>query len=244
MVVSADLTDSQFEEFQDLASTVAENNDVAIAIPIIVYKVAEGLIYAAITLETLRRAKNIQEALEGSEIGVFRSPFPESSENTDNNTGGGSPDDVDTGTKPFDLGEATRIKPESIPDGNDFLEDILDGQFEFPDVEEVGYYFLSIETNETLKDLIECSTPGKETRGRSRLYNTTGKRGFVGANEIFDSLDLSNVRPLTGSKFNGRIGELDDGRTVIVRDGNSAEDPKPTLEIQRGKSRTKFNFID
>lgn len=241
MVVSADLTDSQFEEFQDLASTVAENNDVAIAIPIIVYKVAEGLIYAAITLETLRRAKNIQEALEGSEIGVFRSPFPESSENTDNNTGGGSPDDVDTGTKPFDLGEATRIKPESIPDGNDFLERILDGQFEFPDVEESGSYFLSIETNPILSDLRESATLNNITSRGLREYREISG-GFERANEIFDSLDLENVRPLNNPRLEGRIGILSDGRKIIVRSDSTSAGP--TLEIQnaKGKIKDKFRF--
>ena len=30
-----------------------------------------------------------------------------------------------------------------IPNGNDFIEDVLNGQFEFPDAEEGGSYFLA-----------------------------------------------------------------------------------------------------
>ena len=52
-------------------------------------------------------------------------------------------EDVETGTELFDLGEATRIDPESLPKGNDFLNDIHDGNFEFPDVEESGSHFLA-----------------------------------------------------------------------------------------------------
>ena len=248
LVVSVDLTDSQFEEFQDLSDTVTERNDLVagIFIPIILYKTGEIILYSAFSVGALVSADNLRKALEESDTSIFRSPFPEPTGGTasDNNTGGSSPEQVDIGTEPFDLGETIRIDIETFPSGSQFLEDILDGQFEFPDVEEGGSYFLPAETNEIIKDLIDCSTLGNQTMGRSRLYNISGKGGFAGANAIFDSLNLSNVRPLNNSKFNGRIGELDDGRTVIVRDGNSADTPIPTLEIQRNRRRTKFNFVN
>ena len=60
-------------------------------------------------------------------------------------------------TPPFDLGEATRIDPESFPNANDFLDDILDGKFEFPtdDAEGVGSYFLPIESQVGVPDGID-----------------------------------------------------------------------------------------
>lgn len=77
------------------------------------------------------------------------------------------------------------------------------------------------------------------------LINRLG--GFEQANEVFDSLGLSDVKPLSNSDFNGRIGILEDGRKVIVRDGSKGEVGEkgtPTLEIQnsRGKSKDKFRF--
>ena len=149
---------------------------------------------------------------------------------------------INTGTELFDLGQLTQIEPESIPNGNEFIEDVLNGQFEFPDAEEGGSYVLPIETNPILSDLINSSTPGEETKGRTTQYNNNSG-GFERANEIFDSLDLENVKPLENSKFEGRRGTLDDGRTVVVRDGSSSPGDEPTLEIQKGRKRTKIRFL-
>jgi len=44
------------------------------------------------------------------------------------------------------------------------------------------------------------------------------------------------VRNING----GRVGTTTDGRTVVVREGSS--DGRPTLEIQDGKSKTKFRY--
>ena len=158
LVASANLTNSQFIEFQETASLLAEENpEVALALPII-YVFAAGIVYTAISLETLRLSDNIQQAIDQSNIGVFRSPFPGSTENspTDNNTGGSSPEEVDTGTEPFDLGEATRIELESIPNNSDFLEDVLDGQFEFPLNDDLFIFFNAAgREGNTLGDLRE-----------------------------------------------------------------------------------------
>ena len=124
MVASADLTSSQFSEFQDLAS----DDELAVlpAIPFIIIAGTKVLAITAASLGVIKAASNIQELLNGSDADIF------------------VPEDVDTGTEPFDLGAATEIDPNTLPEGNDFLEDILNGQFEFPDAEEGGSYFLPI----------------------------------------------------------------------------------------------------
>ena len=52
------------------------------------------------------------------------------------------PDDVDTGTEPFDLGESIVLDDRTFIPGDDFLDDILNGQFEFPLEGETGPYVL------------------------------------------------------------------------------------------------------
>ena len=149
------------------------------------------------------------------------------------------------GTEPFDLGELTKIEPESIPNGNEFIEDVLNGQFEFPDAEEGGSYFLAIEeTNPILSDLRESATLNNVTSRGMREYESLSG-GFEQANKIFDSLNPENVRPLNNSKFEGRIGTLSDGRKVIVRSGSSGKGNgvnRPTLEIQNARGRKKDEF--
>ncbi len=86
----------------------------------------------------------------------------------------------------------------------------------------------------SVDDLIG-SKPGGKTHGRSRIYQTKG--GFEQANKDFDALNPSNVRDYPGGK---RVGELKDGRTVILRPGS--KDGRPTLEIQKGKNKTKFRY--
>jgi uncharacterized protein YdbL (DUF1318 family) len=56
------------------------------------------------------------------------------------------------------------------------------------------------------------------------------------ANKEFDNLGLNNVKDIKG----GRTGETADGRVVIVRDGSKSG--KATLEIQKGKAKTKFRY--
>ena len=151
------------------------------------------------------------------------------------------------GTPPFDLGDPIGFDDNAFfPKGDGFLDDILNGQFEFPDEGQEFTYFLAIEeNNEILRDLIDVSTLGRKTKGRTVQYDSPG--GFERANEIFDSLELSNVKELSGSDFDGRVGQLDDGRTVIVRDGSKGEDGEegpPTLEIQRGRRRIKYRFFN
>ena len=135
-----------------------------------------------------KASKNIQELVAESEIGIFRSPFPKSSDNSasDNNTGG-TLDEVDTGTEPFDLGAATEIDPNTLPKGNDFLEDILNGQFEFPDVEEGGsYIFLA---SGAFSDGIDETT-----------------QGLIGLADIDEVLESASRPSKKGSDLNLPVG--------------------------------------
>ncbi|HBU96079.1 MAG TPA: hypothetical protein DEF22_18405, partial [Leclercia adecarboxylata] len=86
----------------------------------------------------------------------------------------------------------------------------------------------------TVEDLTSTSSKGKETTGRSKLFERTG--GSNAANKEFDALSPTEIKEIPG----GRVGKLPDGRTVIVRERST--DGRPTLEIQSGKNRIKFRY--
>jgi len=86
----------------------------------------------------------------------------------------------------------------------------------------------------TVEDLTSTSSKGKETTGRSKLFERTG--GSNAANKEFDVLSPTEIKEIPG----GRVGKLPDGRTVIVRERST--DGRPTLEIQSGKNRIKFRY--
>ena len=88
--------------------------------------------------------------------------------------------------------------------------------------------------NITVEDLTSTSSKGKTTTGRSKLFERSG--GSTTANKEFDALSPTEIKDIAG----GRVGKLQDGRTVIVRD--SSTDGRPTLEIQSGKNRIKFRY--
>ena len=245
LVVSADLTSSEFAEFQTLASANAYG-DGGLS-EAILWFIGGLIIFVDSGIKAIEDSQNSGELFEQTIDDGYVSELPIEDNLGDSNNTGGIPDEVMIGTEPFDLGELTQIDPESIPNGNEFLEDILNGQFEFPDTEEGGSYVLPIETNPILSDLINSSTFLKRTSKGLREYeNTSG--GFEKANEIFDDLDLSNVKDLENSKFEGRRGTLDDGRRVIVRNGSKGavgEEGFPTIEIQKvtGKKVKSTNKI-
>ena len=88
--------------------------------------------------------------------------------------------------------------------------------------------------------MIETSTEGRKTSGRSTQYERSG--GISQANLDFDSLKPTNIKNID----EGRMGTLPDGRTIIVR--TKSTDGRPTIEIQKksesGKviSATKFRY--
>lgn len=86
-------------------------------------------------------------------------------------------------------------------------------------------------------DILSGSKPGRPTKGHTTQFERPG--GFGKASNDFDSLGLSNVKGIPGG---GRVGQLPDGRTVVVRP--SSKGGPPTLEIQSGKNRIKIRFGD
>ena len=86
--------------------------------------------FTAASLGIIKAASNIQELLEANEPEIFVIEG-----------------DIDPSIPPFDLSEVPRYDPERFPNNNDFLDDILDGQYEFPDAEEGGSYFLASESS-------------------------------------------------------------------------------------------------
>jgi len=92
----------------------------------------------------------------------------------------------------------------------------------------------------SVDDLIEDSTPGEDTSGRTDQFDKSG--GFDQANEDFDALGPSDVQDIDTDFGPGRSGTLPGGRTAVVRPGSKGSANKPTLEIQKGKKRIKFRY--
>jgi len=90
---------------------------------------------------------------------------------------------------------------------------------------------------QTIDNLVKTSQPLPETKGRTKAFDR-GSGGLEQANREFDTLGPKNVREIPDG---GRVGQLSDGRTAIVR-SRSTDSNRPTLEIQDGKNRTKFRY--
>ncbi|WP_427340827.1 hypothetical protein [Caloranaerobacter sp. DY30410] len=88
----------------------------------------------------------------------------------------------------------------------------------------------------TVDDLLEGATRGRATKGRSKIYDKVGD--FNQALDDFNSLNPRNVRDIDI----GKVGALEDGRTVIVRTKSS--DGRITLEIQKGKNKIKIRYSE
>ncbi|WP_256578149.1 RHS repeat-associated core domain-containing protein, partial [Pseudomonas sp. PIC25] len=78
------------------------------------------------------------------------------------------------------------------------------------------------------------AVPGDKTRGPSEIWVKPGDFGT--ANGDFDDLGPSDVKDIPG----GRVGNLPDGRKVVVRPDST--DGRPTLEIQDGRERIKVRY--
>lgn len=90
------------------------------------------------------------------------------------------------------------------------------------------------ETGKTVDDILDGATAGRATKGRSSIYDKVGD--YNDALDDFNSLNPKNVKDIDI----GKVGTLDDGRTVIVRTKSS--DGRITLEIQKGKNKTKIRY--
>jgi filamentous hemagglutinin len=79
------------------------------------------------------------------------------------------------------------------------------------------------------------ASPGKETKGRTTQWEKQG--GTPEAEKDFNELNPSDVKNYPNGV---KVGTLTDGSTVIVRPQST--DGRPTLEIQRGKYKTKVRY--
>jgi hypothetical protein len=88
----------------------------------------------------------------------------------------------------------------------------------------------------SVDDILEGSTSGRLTKGRSTQYEKSG--GCDQAFDDFNNMGLTNVKDIPGGKY----GKLPDGRTVNIR--ISSSDGRPTLEIFDGKNSIKIRYND
>ena len=82
----------------------------------------------------------------------------------------------------------------------------------------------------TVDDLINSSTPGRTTRGRTTQFERRGS--FQDAQRDFDRLHPSNIQNINTKWGPGRTGILSDGRKITVRPGSTLPGNPSTLEIQ------------
>ena len=81
----------------------------------------------------------------------------------------------------------------------------------------------------TVEDILEESTPGRKTKGKSQQWNKSG--GYEQALNDYNSLDVKNSHEIETRYGSGLMGTLPDGSRVNVRLGSTQGDA--TLEIQR-----------
>ena len=121
LVASSDLSNVDFGTIKSFATiTETENPEVAVAplaIPVIIKLGAELVIYTGLSIALIKQSNDLLQALQESDVQLFSS----------------SGEDINTSTPPFDLGKVTNVNPETFPDGNQFIQDIQDGRFEFPE---------------------------------------------------------------------------------------------------------------
>ncbi len=79
------------------------------------------------------------------------------------------------------------------------------------------------------------ATSGEKTRGPTTQWVKPG--GMAEADRDFDDMHPKDVRPLAKG---GRVGELPDGRMIVVRPYSKGG--RPTLEIQDGRKRSKVRY--
>lgn len=99
--------------------------------------------------------------------------------------------------------------------------------------------------NGKIKGLLGKTKPGEKTNGASTQYDKKGN--YSDAEKDFDNLDLDNVKEINTKFGKGKVGTLDDGRTVVVRPGSKGKNGvsgPPTLEIQKKGSpeKTKIRY--
>ena len=127
IIASSDLSSTNIGAIKSFGEiTQTENPEIAFGpatIPIIYYTIAGGIAITAVGIELIRNSSTIEDFIRGSTTYTI------------------SPDNggIDTSIPPFDTGEIVIVEQESFPNGERFIENILEGRFEFPDSNEVSF---------------------------------------------------------------------------------------------------------
>ena len=253
-----DLGDSSSQQLESLEETAAllesEGEDVALALPLVYYFAAGVFAYTAISLEALRQADSFQEAIDNSDYDTYIStgsdyePLVGPLEGKDVPQGFPSgQEEVSLTTPPFDLGAATQIDPKTFPKGDDFLQDILDGQYEFPDVEEGGSYFLPIKPYYDPNDsFFQGSDPEKYENSEPVLDATSYENARNIGLERIGEIDSTTRKPVPGRLGVGRGKTVGFETTVdgvykrYRLDYDEQKGPHINIEIGKGTSRKKL----
>ncbi len=79
------------------------------------------------------------------------------------------------------------------------------------------------------------------TKSKWRTINKEKTGGIEQANKDFDKLKLKDVKDIYTQDYGkGKVGKLDEGHNVTVREGSKTGGP--TIEIQKGKKRYKYRY--
>ena len=92
---------------------------------------------------------------------------------------------------------------------------------------------LTEEEEDAINDVLKGSEKGESTKGPTDQRKKSG--GQNQADEDFDSIPLTEEKPISTQYGPGRTGKLSNGRSVTVRPGSS--EGSPTLQIPEGASR-------
>ena len=230
------------------------------AIPIIYYLATGAVVFTAIGLEALRQANSWDEIFGNSDFEVFTSPEPIVGPLPDIDTSGrfvqppqeslgdtvltfpglDSDSGVDTGTPPFNLEEAIEVNVLDFPNADSYLQDILDGKFEFPtDDGEGGAYFLASEPfsegiDETTQDLIGVSSVDEVLNSASRpsKKNSETTRGLQALQKRIDGQN---------SAYSG-YSKTQEDVNQIIEETLGASNTNPV--ISTGKNRNQEARVD
>lgn len=251
LVASTDFAGDDYETFKRMANDFASENPeeapeiTAIAIPILLYKIVEGVIVVGITalsIDTINKANDLNEALEDSKVNVHTAQPPIIGPLPEEEIIRGLPRPEDelefVTTPPLDFERVGKIKPEAFPNGDAFLEAIENGKFEFPSEEAISFNNLSINSNDggiidnddlwTDADIYgdeQFSYPGVSNPEATNIANGHSfpdhKREFPGVEtredfaKVIDGVILNPTQSKTDLN-NGRKGYWDDVNGILV----------------------------
>ncbi|MCJ1996143.1 hypothetical protein GYN67_05530 [Lactococcus piscium] len=72
---------------------------------------------------------------------------------------------------------------------------------------------------------------------------TSSVLNYSEAEKDFNDLKLGDVKEIDTQYGKGKVGALDDGRTVSIRPGSSANSNNPTIQIdEKGKNPEKIKI--